>query len=104
MSGSRRTSFSVFIGLYTTRRAPQQIRLPMKATGSATANQLSQDTELPPRPISWMAKMFCGDEMGLVMPPRLEARAMPATDHKVVAQVAFSQKIYHNLGNMEPHW
>ena len=52
VSGRRRTSFSVFIGLYTASRAPQQIRLPMKAMGSATANQLSQDTELPPRPIS----------------------------------------------------
>jgi len=50
----------------------------MKAIGSATANQLSQETELPPLPISWMAKIFCGDEMGLVMPPRLDAKAIPA--------------------------
>ena len=50
----------------------------MKAMGSATANQLSQETELPPLPISWMAKMFCGEEMGLVIPPRLDAKAIPA--------------------------
>lgn len=26
-----------------------------------------------------MAKMFCGEEIGLVMPPMLEARATPIT-------------------------
>ena len=52
VSGSRRTSFSVLLGRYTASSAPQQTRLPMKAIGSATANQLSQDTEFPPRPIS----------------------------------------------------
>lgn len=56
----------------------QQARLPRQATGRATANQESQEGVLPPRPISWMAKMFCGEEMGLVMPPRLDARAIPA--------------------------
>ena len=52
VSGSRRTSFSVLLGRYTASSAPQQMRLPKKAIGSATANQLSQDTEFPPRPIS----------------------------------------------------
>jgi len=78
VSGSRLTSFRVLFGRYTARSTPQQTRLPMKAIGSATANQLSQETELPPLPISWMAKIFCGDEMGLVMPPRLDAKAIPA--------------------------
>ena len=81
VSGSRLTSLSVLLGLYTASSAPQQIRLPMKAMGSATANQLSQDTELPPLPISWMANMFCGEEMGLVIPPRLDAKAIPARHH-----------------------
>ena len=78
VSGSRLTSLRVLLGLYVASSAPQQIRLPMKAMGSATANQLSQETELPPLPISWMAKMFCGEEMGLVIPPRLDAKAIPA--------------------------
>jgi len=51
----------------------------MPDTGSATANQESQLGGWPSMDIRSMAKMFWGDEMGLVMPPMLEARATPIT-------------------------
>lgn len=48
-------------------------------TGSATANHSSHEGGLPSMDMRSMAKMFWGEEMGEVMPPTLEARAMPMT-------------------------
>ena len=77
-SGSRRTSLMSRPGRYAASSSAQMATLPRQATGSAAAIQESQEGGSPPRPISWMAKMFCGLLMGLVMPPRLDASAMPA--------------------------
>ena len=79
-SGSRRTSLMSRPGRYAASSSAQMARLPRQATGSAAAIQESQEGGSPPRPISSMAKMFCGLLMGLVMPPRLDASAMPAHD------------------------
>ena len=49
------------------------------ATGSATTNHASQLGCSPPMDMRLMAKMFCGLEMGEVMPPTLEAIATPIT-------------------------
>jgi hypothetical protein len=43
------------------------------------------------RPISWMANMFCGEEIGLVMPPRLDASAMPETG---ITHLPESQRVF----------
>eukprot|EP00983_Pelagomonas_calceolata_P040800 1137785-Pelagomonas_calceolata.AAC.7 len=51
----------------------------MKDTGSATANQDSQLGGNPSMDMRSMAKMFWGEEMGLVMPPMLDASATPMT-------------------------
>ena len=50
----------------------------MRATGRATANQAAQEGAFPPRDMRSMANRFWGLLMGLVMPPRLLASAMPA--------------------------
>mmetsp|Transcript_21687 Transcript_21687/g.55213 ORF Transcript_21687/g.55213 Transcript_21687/m.55213 type:complete len:359 (-) Transcript_21687:980-2056(-) len=76
---SGRTSCVLRHGWYTARMRPQHTKLLMTATGSATANHASQEGGLPSMDMRSMAKMFWGDEIGEVIPPMLEARAMPMT-------------------------
>ena len=47
-------------------------------TGRETANQVSQEGAPSPVDICSIAKIFWGLLMGLVIPPRLLASAMPA--------------------------
>ena len=50
----------------------------MMETGSAIANQDSQEGAPPTMDMRSIANMFCGLLIGLVMPPRLLAKAIPA--------------------------
>ena len=51
---------------------------PIMETGKAIANQASQDGAVPSADMRSIAKMFWGLLMGLVIPPKLLARAIPA--------------------------
>lgn len=51
------------------------IRLPIRHTGMATINHSAQDGGAGD--MFWIAMIFCGDDMGDAIPPRLEAKAMP---------------------------
>ena len=66
--------------LYTRRSRPQHRALPAKATGRA-ANQESQEGAFPSMDMRSMANRFWGLLMGLVMPPKLLAMAMPGATH-----------------------
>ena len=59
-------------------RMPQMMNAEMMETGSAIANQDSQEGAPPTMDMRSIAKMFCGLLIGLVMPPRLLAKAIPA--------------------------
>ena len=52
----------------------------MIETGKAMANQASQEGAVPSADMRSIAKMFCGLLIGLVMPPKLLARAIPAEE------------------------
>ena len=73
---------------YASSSAPQHATTPQPATGSATANHSSQPGPTPPPSplaaaaaaacaILSIANTFCGDEIGLVIPPKFDARATP---------------------------
>ena len=60
--------------------SPSQImKLPTMHRGTATINHCAHDGG---GDMFWMAMMFCGDEMGDAMPPKLEAKAIPRIRHE----------------------
>eukprot|EP00955_Chlamydomonas_euryale_P016740 178667-Chlamydomonas_euryale.AAC.1 len=63
------------------------------ATGSETANQDSQLGGCPSMLMRSIAKMFWGDEMGDVMPPMLDASAMPMT--RLLAKELLGSSVLH---------
>mmetsp|Transcript_19139 Transcript_19139/g.53589 ORF Transcript_19139/g.53589 Transcript_19139/m.53589 type:complete len:302 (+) Transcript_19139:1429-2334(+) len=73
----------------------------MKDTGSATANQDSQLGGNPSMDMRSMAKMFWGEEMGLVMPPMLDASATPMT--RLLAKGVVTSMVRRMGWNSEKH-
>ena len=66
------------LGGYAKSNTPQMMKAAIMDTGRETANQVSQEGAPPSRDICSIAKMFWGLLMGLVMPPKLLAKAIPA--------------------------
>ncbi len=64
---------------YTIMRVFQMIRRQARDTGMDTENHASQLGGCPPIDMRSIANMFWGDAMGDVIPPTLEASAMPMT-------------------------
>ena len=56
----------------------QMMKAEMMETGREIANQASHEGAPPTMDILSIAKIFCGLLIGLVMPPKLLAKAIPA--------------------------